>query len=177
MSITFESVKQEVEELVQFLTSDSWPYHGVESPAESDIRKAYENGAYHNENTRTFWIIDQGGHQKIGLIRLFDVSDPIVMFDLRIRSEYRGKGIGKSALSWIVSHVFSEYPEAIRIEGHTRVDNTAMQALFAKSLFVLEAYHRKSWRQAGLLFDSIGYAVIREDWENNQVTPIPWSIK
>ncbi|PYY30932.1 Uncharacterized protein PIL02S_00478 [Paenibacillus illinoisensis] len=54
MNITFESVKQEVEELVQFLTSDSWPYHGVENPTETEIRKAYENGAYHNENTRTF---------------------------------------------------------------------------------------------------------------------------
>ncbi|WP_258377531.1 GNAT family N-acetyltransferase [Paenibacillus illinoisensis] len=122
-----------------------------------------------------FWIKDKGIHQKIGLIRLFDVTDPVIMFDLRLRGEYRGKGIGMVALRWIVSHMFSEYPEVIRIEGHTRVDNMTMRALFAQSLFVLEAYHRKSWRQAGLLFDSVGYAVIREDWENNQATPIPWS--
>ncbi|MGN7490654.1 GNAT family N-acetyltransferase [Paenibacillus sp. SAF-054] len=176
LNITFEPVKQEVEELVQFLTSDRWPYHGVENPTESNIRNAYASGAYHNENTQTFWIVDKDSHQKIGLIRLFEVTDPIVMLDLRIRGEYRGKGIGKSALRWIVSHVFTEFPEVIRIEGHTRVDNSSMRALFAKSLFVLEAYHRKSWRQEGLLFDSVGYAVIRADWENNQVTPIPWSI-
>ncbi|WP_235857666.1 GNAT family N-acetyltransferase [Paenibacillus albiflavus] len=111
------------------------------------------------------------------MIRFFDVSDPIIMFDLRIRSEHRGKGVGVQALRWIVSYAFSEFPEAIRIEGHTRVDNVLMRALFAKSIFVLEAYHRKSWSQAGQLFDSVGYAVIREDWENNKITPIPWTIK
>jgi len=36
VNVTFASVKQEVEELVQFLTSDNWPYHGVENPAESE---------------------------------------------------------------------------------------------------------------------------------------------
>ncbi|MFC4812730.1 GNAT family N-acetyltransferase [Paenibacillus sp. GCM10023250] len=176
MNVSFTPVKQEVEELIQFLTSDSWPYHGVEHPAESDVRNAYENGAYHHANTRTFWIISEGEEQKIGLIRFFDVSDSIVTFDLRIHRAHRGKGVGLQALRWMISYVFAEFPEAFRIEGHTRVDNVAMRALFAKSLFVLEAYHRKSWRQAGQLFDSVGYAVIREDWEHNKVTPIPWSI-
>jgi len=176
LNIAFVAVQQEVDELVQFLTSDSWPYHGVENPTELDIRKAYDNGAYHNEHTRTFWMINEDEKQKIGLIRLFDVADPNMMFDLRIGSKHRGKGIGLQALRWIVSHVFSEFPETIRIEGHTRVDNARMRALFAKSTFVMEAYHRKSWRQAGQLFDSVGYAVIREDWENDKITPIPWAI-
>jgi len=178
MNISFIPVGQEADELVEFLTAERWPYHGTENPAASIIREAFANGAYHHEHTRTFWIVESEGGTKVGLIRLFDVADPNVSFDLRILTGFRGRGIGRLALEWIASYVFTEFPDVIRVEGHTRVDNAPMRALFEKcNRFVLEAYHRKSWRQSGQLYDTVTYAVIREDWENGRITPIPWKVR
>jgi RimJ/RimL family protein N-acetyltransferase len=158
------------DELIDFLTSEKWSFHGQENPTEESIKKSLENGFYTDNGNRTFWILHN--NDKVGLIRLFDLEDPICLFDLRLKEKWRRKGLGQEAVRWLTNFVFSNYPEMIRIEGHTRFDNYAMRKTFFNSGYVKEAYHRKSWRQSGELFDSVGYAMIRSDWESNTKTTI-----
>ena len=159
-----------VDELVEFLTSETWSFHGQENPTEESIRKNLANGNYTGNGNQTFWIMDH--HTKIGLIRIFDLEDPICAFDLRLTEKVRGKGIAKHVLHWLSTYVFSNYTHMIRLEGYTRYDNFAMRKTFFNSGFVKESYNRRSWRQSGQLFDSVGYAMIREDWENHTKTII-----
>ncbi|MFC1742436.1 GNAT family N-acetyltransferase [Candidatus Riflebacteria bacterium] len=62
-----------------------------------------------------------------------------------------------------------------RIEGYTRTDNTALISVLKKCNFVKEAPHREYWPdENGHYFDSVGYAILKSDWENNNVTPLNW---
>ncbi|UOY92492.1 GNAT family N-acetyltransferase [Ectobacillus sp. JY-23] len=160
--------REDLQELIMFLTSETWSFHGQSSLSEEDVRKSAAR--YTGPGTQTFWITE--GKEKVGMIRVFELEDPICMFDLRLRSKHRGKGIGAVAVRWMTDYVFTHYPHIIRIEGHTRYDNLAMRKTLFNSGYVKEAYHRKAWPQGGALFDSIGYAMIREDWETGQQTRI-----
>jgi RimJ/RimL family protein N-acetyltransferase len=160
----------ETTELVEFLTSQPWPFHGQVEPKEEGILKSLKDGFYTRDGNRTFWIDFQD--DKIGLIRLFDLEDPTCLFDIRIKREYCGKGRGSESVEWISQFAFTHYSHMIRIEGHTRHDNLPMRKTFSKTGFVKEAYHRKAWPQSGELYDSVGYAMLREDWKNGTITPI-----
>ncbi|MGN7456353.1 kanamycin nucleotidyltransferase C-terminal domain-containing protein [Paenibacillus pasadenensis] len=163
---------EEREALAALLTGEPWPYHGIVRPEAETIRKAFDDGAYHGDETRTFWIEDAAG-AKAGLLKIMDTQDPTLLFDLRIRQAYRRQGAARSTLRWMADYVFREFPSAIRIEGHTRTDNAGMQAAFRGTLFVLESCHRQSWPQEGRLYDSFGYGLLRGDWERGAATPVP----
>lgn len=53
--IYFRKFSEELDELVSFMTGNSWEFHSNPYPTEEQIRKAYNNGYYHNEKG-TFWI-------------------------------------------------------------------------------------------------------------------------
>ncbi|QJC54144.1 GNAT family N-acetyltransferase [Paenibacillus albicereus] len=158
------------------LSGERWPYHGVERPEAEAIRAAFDEGAYHGNETRTFWIEDAAG-AKAGFIKIMDAQDPTVLFDLRIREAYRRQGAARATLGWLADCVFRELPSAIRIEGHTRIDNAGMQAAFRGTLFVREGYYRQSWPQGGQLYDSLGYGLLRSDWERGEATPVPAELR
>jgi RimJ/RimL family protein N-acetyltransferase len=84
-----------------------------------------KNSKFHGEDKKKFWILLESVG-KVGLIQLYDLFDSTPMFDLRIRTEYRRMGIGRQALVWLTRYVFSNFPNAHRIEAHTRQDNIAM---------------------------------------------------
>lgn len=159
-----------IDELVEFLTKDTWAFHGQPNPTEESVRASFQKGLYTENGNQTFWITKN--NEKIGMIRLFDLEDPTCLFDIRLRHDYRGKGLGVPILKLLSNHVFSNYSDIIRIEGHTRSDNYAMRKTFFNSGFVKEAYHRQAWPQEGQLFDSVGYAMLRNDWENKTITEI-----
>jgi RimJ/RimL family protein N-acetyltransferase len=169
--LSFKEVQNHmIDEIVDFLTKDTWPFHGKPNPTEESVRASFQKGFYTGNGIQTFWITKN--NEKIGMIRLFDLEDPTCLFDIRLKQGSRGKGLGVSSLKWLFNHVFSTYPDIIRIEGHTRSDNFAMRKTFFNSGFVKEAYHRKAWPQEGRLFDSVGYALLRQDWENKTITLI-----
>ncbi|PYZ97607.1 GNAT family N-acetyltransferase [Alteribacter lacisalsi] len=157
-------------ELVAFMTGNRWPFHGEEEPEEEDIRDRVKEGVYQGNGNRTYWIT--AGDEKIGLIRVFDLDDPICLFDIRIKESWRGRGAGREGVEWLTGRLFRDFPELIRIEGHTRSDNIAMRRTFAAGGYVKEMYTRQSWPQGGKLYDAVGYAVIRADWENGTVTKV-----
>lgn len=163
---------REVDLLVDFLTGDEWPYHaGVQEP--DAIRRNAADGRYDDEENRTFWILADG--ERAGLIRLQDLADDTPMFDLRIRGAARGKGLGTAALTWLTDHLFTAFKEVQRIEGTTRQDNRGMRAVFRKAGYVKEAHYRESWPDRdGVLHDTVGYAVLRRDWETGTVTLPDW---
>ncbi|WP_309118809.1 GNAT family protein [Paenibacillus sp.] len=163
----------ETEALVSFLTGQPWPYHGNPNPSEESIRDGVANGRYTGEDTLTLWIVE--GDEKLGLIRLFDLGDLTPVFDIRIDAARRGQGVGTAAVRLLADYVFTEFPDKIRFEGHTRNDNYAMRKTFAKAGFAKEAYHRKAWPTNGTLYDSVGYSLLREDWAEGKVSPIDWN--
>ncbi len=169
--INFSEFKQEMlDDLVLFLTKETWPFHGDEKPTEESVVEKFKDGVYTADGTKTFWIILDDN--KIGLMRLFDLEDPTCLFDLRLKAAYRGKGLGTESVNWLTNYVFTNYPEINRIEGHTRQDNFAMRKTFYHCGYVKEAYHRKAWPQNGREYDSVGYAIIRDDWKNKTTTLI-----
>ncbi|HLO11408.1 MAG TPA: GNAT family protein [Pseudoneobacillus sp.] len=170
MLIFIEFTKELVEELVDFLSTEHWPYHGQPNPSKETIRSSFEKGFYTENGNKTFWILDKD--EKIGMIRLFDLEDPTCLFDIRLKKSFRGKKNGMPSVKWISDYVFTSYPHIIRVEGHTRFDNYAMRKTLYNCRFVKEAYHRNAWPQDGKLFDSVGYAMTRNDWKDNTVTRI-----
>jgi hypothetical protein len=88
------------------------------------------------------------------------------MFDLRLRSAYRGRGIGTAAVRWLTGHLFTELPEVRRIEATTRSDNMAMRRVLGKCGYALEARYRQAWPVpgGGPPRDAVGYAILRSDW-------------
>ena len=78
-------------------------------------------------------------------------------------------------LRWLTRHLFSGYAHVSRIEGYTREDNAAMRGVFSQCGYVKEAHHRQSWPDAdGEMHDSVGYAILRCDWESGRSTLVRW---
>ena len=66
-------------------------------------------------------------------------------------------------------------PDKIRIEGQTRRDNLPMRRTFLKCGYVKEAHYRQCWPSPdGVYRDSIGYGILRSDWERGEITPAAW---
>lgn len=156
--------------LIEFLTSETWEFHGQEKPQENSIKKGIENGFYSGNGNETFWV--KMANEEIGIIRIFDLEDPTCLFDIRLKKKNRGRGLGLLCVKWLTDHIFTTYTHMIRIEAHTREDNFAMRKTLHNCQYVKEAYHRLAWPQGDKLYDSVGYAIVRDDWKNSTVTLI-----
>ncbi len=169
----------ESERLAELLSSEEWPFHSDSKVSRDRIFELINKGYYSGPNHATFWILDSAQDQRIGFIRLFDledIGDGSPLFDLRILSSYRGKGIGKKAVLWLTNFLFEKWPELNRIEGTTRVDNLAMRAIFKKCGYVKEGHYRQAWpTQDGRKLDAVQYTILREDWLSGSPTLVPWN--
>jgi RimJ/RimL family protein N-acetyltransferase len=155
--------------LLDFLTAEEWPFHVAPKVDPGEVRDRLAAGAYDD----AFWVIDDGA--RIGLVRLFDLDDGAPLFDLRVSSAARGRGAGTRAVRWLTEHVFTNHDAINRIEGTTRDDNHAMRRVFVKSGYVKECHYRESWPARDRLHDSVGYAILRRDWETGTTTPVNWA--
>lgn len=175
MKISFKEFKDEIDTLIEFLTSDIWEFHGTPNPNPEIIRTNYENHLYTGDDYKTFWIIlDED--TKVGMIRVYDLQDDSPLFDIRILSKYKGMGFGTSTVNWFVDYIFNNYPDKERIEGTTRQDNYAMRCVFHKCGFVKESHYRKAQTcKDGKIYDAIGYGITKEDWQNEKITPVNWN--
>ena len=140
-------------------------------------QKWWEKGTYIGDEVRSYWIDSQG--ERFGFVRLFEFSldedDEIPLFDIRLASKRRRTGLGSAAIKELTRIVFTELGKR-RLEGYTRIDNKAMRRVFEKNLFVKEAHLRQSWPIGdGNYVDTVGYAIIKSDWEKGVVTPPDWS--
>ncbi len=174
MQVSFEplSLASQTEALVSFLTSESWPFHSHSKLSRDQVLSFIAKGFYDGSNHQTFWIVNVEG-ERIGLIRLFDlddIGDGYPLFDLRLRASVRGQGIGRRAVQWLTEYLFETWPVLDRIEATTRQDNLAMRKALLRSHYAKEGHYRKAWEG----HDTIQYAILREDWLNESVTPVNW---
>ena len=151
--------------LADFLAASDWPYH-LERRVDSNwVRGRLESGHFFGDDAGSFWIRAEGD-EPLGLARVFDLSDLTPLFDLRLATAARGRGVGTLALRGVTTWLFSEHPEAGRLGGYTRHDNLAMRRVFEKCGFSKEAQHRRAWRvEGGEPVDAVGYAILRNEWE------------
>lgn len=148
--------------LAEFLCAHEWPFHGRPRLSEEQV----EAMSFFLPDARTFWVLDENQEQ-LGLLRaqdLGDIDDGAMIFDLRIAPEHQGKGVGTSALIWLTSFLFSEYPSLHRIEAHTRGDNIPMCCLLEKCGYTHEGTLRESWPAGvGVRKDTCVFGMLRSD--------------
>lgn len=170
-----EWTMEEQEKLIEFMMTNSWPFHGHEHPVRALIEKTIVEGGYQSDQVTTFWIENDEG-QQVGLVKIFDLQDDIPLFDLRIADHYRGKGYGPKALKMVTDFVFSLPEKKIRLEGNTRHDNFAMRKAFERTGFVKEAHLRQAWfsPKENRYYDAVTYGMTREDWQAGVSTPVLW---
>ena len=92
-----EWTMEEQEQLIHFMTTNTWPFHGHSHPGRDIIEKAIEEGGYESDEVKTFWVENENG-QKVGIVKIYDLQDEIPLFDLRIADQSRGNGYGPQAL-------------------------------------------------------------------------------
>jgi RimJ/RimL family protein N-acetyltransferase len=156
-------VDADTDALVGFLTGEDWPFHAGGRPAPADVRERVASGVYDGPDSRTYWIFDGG--VRAGLVRLFDLADDNVEFDLRIGAAHRNRGLGTAAVRWLTGYVFGELPHVHRIEATTRSDNWPMRRVLDNCGYQQESWYRESWPAAdGVRHDAAGYAVLRPEW-------------
>lgn len=160
--------------LVDFMTRNEFPFHGRPRPTAADIEAAISEGAYRDQDNDSFWI-DHSELGRIGFFRLEDLSDDAPLFDLRLDTPLRGRGLGVQILRAATNHVFSTMPDVNRFEGQTREDNTAMRKTFLRCGWLKEAHYREGWPvDGGAPVASVAYSIIRRDWETGQTTTFVW---
>jgi len=115
-------------------------------------------------------IVLNESNQLIGQVSCYWVSKEtlwlnigIVIFD----ENFWGKGMGHMALNLWIERVFLTHPEIIRLGLTTWSGNTGMMNLAEKLGFKLEARFRKARIVKGEYFDSLGYGILRDEWENS----------
>jgi len=170
--------------LAELLSGDEWPFHADSRPSRETVEGWLAAGRFTGSGVRSFWILvaeaDATSQERlrlaevaVGIVTLRDLADPTPVFDLRLRSAYRGRGFGSAAVRWLTDYIFTEFPEIRRIEGHTRRDNLAMQRVLERCGYVREAHHRQAWPSSdGSVYDSFGYAILRQDWLSGDITPV-----
>lgn len=159
--------------LVEWLTSEVWPFHGSSRPTADKVRSWIEEGSFTGEENRTLWI-HTADEERVGLLVLHELTDLTPVFDLRLKSSARGRGLGGAALAWLACYVFTECDKH-RLEGHTRVDNVAMRRTFRACGWVKEAHYRQAWPDdQGRYHDAVTYAILRDDWKRGTSTPVDW---
>ena len=170
-----EWTMEEQEQLIHFMTTNTWPYHGHSHPGREIIEKAIEEGGYESDEVKTFWVENEDG-QKVGIVKIHDLQDEIPLFDLRIADQSRGNGYGPRALRLVAEYVFNLKERKIRLEGHTRQDNLAMRKTFERAGFVKEAHLRNAWfsPKENSYYDAVTYGITREDFDEGTTTPVVW---
>jgi RimJ/RimL family protein N-acetyltransferase len=143
---------EDVAELEELVRSDEWPHHAGGGSA-----------TWVGPGIQSFWVLVDG--ERAGAVRLYDLDDGGPMFDLRLRTPYRGRGIGTEAVRWLTGRLFTELPGVNRIEATTRSDNRSMRRVLGKCGYQLESRYREAWPvPGGPPRDAVGYAILRSDW-------------
>ncbi|WP_231446897.1 GNAT family N-acetyltransferase [Brevibacterium zhoupengii] len=160
--------------LIEFFTGNGFPFHVQSAPWTVDkVADMIASGAFRNDDNDSFWIHDDD-LGVIGCVRLEDLTDDTPMLDLRLATEFRGRGLGVACLNAVTDHLF-ETQDVERFEGHTRADNIAMRSVFLRAGWSKEAHYRRAWPAEGhRTQDSVAYAILREEWASGVSVDVHW---
>jgi RimJ/RimL family protein N-acetyltransferase len=160
-------ISEDIPALHHLLTSNRWEYF-LDPVIDKRGLKVRNEKYFASNTTQTLVYIDSERSLK-GFIRFFDIKNSDTdspLFIVNVDESARGKGIGTELISRGVRYIFDRYDKIRRIEATTRVDNKAMQKVFESAGFRHEATYRKVWRvKEGKYVDSLGYAILREEFE------------
>lgn len=165
--------------IIHILLNNPWEFHSGNNLTEEQIIKRIDSGFYHSKDVKTFFLSELD--EIIGFIRIFDLGEDrfdseTPLFDIRIKKDCRGKGLGSKAVTLAIEYVFTNYPNKNRFEATTRYDNIGMRKVLEKCGFVKEAHYRQSWPdKSNVLVDTVGYGILRSDWENKIKTAVNWN--
>jgi RimJ/RimL family protein N-acetyltransferase len=95
------------------------------------VEDSIDEGRYGDANHASYWIDTTEG--RIGVVVLYDLSDDAPLYDLRLATEHRGKGLGAEVLKALTAYVFNTMSAVNRFEGQTREDNIAMRTTFLRA--------------------------------------------
>jgi len=156
-------VADDVDALAAWLAAETWPFHGVRQTwTEAEVVAAVAAGDFTGVN-RSFWA--RSGADRVGLLRFRYLDETSPDVDVRVVARFRGRGIGTAMLDWAARYVFTETARH-RLSGETRIDNVPMRRAFERCGWTQEAHYRASWPDGdGGWIDSIGYAILRDEWE------------
>lgn len=160
--------------LIDFFTNNVFPFH-VRSQRRTieEVEELISSGAFHSDENDTYWL-HHDGLGLIGCVRLEDLTDETPLFDLRLATEFRGRGLGLECLQAVTGHVFTTM-EVDRFEGQTRDDNMAMRSTFIRAGWSKEAHYRRTWPVSGQApRDSVAYAILRSEWESGASLGVQW---
>lgn len=163
------------EELVSFLTRNEFPFHVRPRWSRQQVEAAIEAGSFRDDDNDSHWI-DHPERGRVGFVRLENLTEDAPLFDLRLDSAHRGAGLAAGILRAATDHVFRTMSEVTRFEGQTREDNIAMRRAFLRCGWVKEAHYRDGWPvEGGRPLASVGYGILRRDWESGRTTPVDWN--
>ena len=89
------------------------------------------------------------------------ISVGIAIYD----NKYWGKGIGFETLYIWCQYLFTNFTKIVRLDLRTWSGNIGMMKLAEKLGFTLEARFRKARIVDGKYYDSIGYGILRAEWD------------
>lgn len=165
--------------LIDILVNNLWEYHSGHGWKKEQVEEKIKLGYYNSNEVKTFLLVEE--ESVIGFIRIFDLGEDLMddetpLFDIRIKKDFRGKGLGKKSVDLAIEFVFNTYPNKNRFEATTRHDNLAMRRVLEKCGFVKEAHYRQSWpNKENVKVDTVGYGILRKDWESKSKTPVNWN--
>lgn len=164
-ALEFRPVRDdEAGELAAWLAGESWPFHARAAWTVDEALESIRDGDFSGTNP-AYWV-ELAGTGRIGLVRYRYLEDVSPDADFRLLAPFRGRGYGTRMVDWAAGNLFTTTSKH-RLAGETRVDNTAMRRVFERCGWTEEAHYRQSWpTQDGGWTDSVGYAILRDDWRS-----------
>jgi len=172
-NVTFTRVgDEEATVLAAWLAEETWPFHARNRWTPDAALDAIRSGNFSGTNP-TYWV-ELAGDGRVGIVHYRYLEDVSPDTDFRLRAAFRGRGLGTRMVEWAAEHLFTT-TDKHRLAGEARVDNVPMRRAFRRCGWVKEAHYRQSWpTEDGGWSDSVGYAILRDDWSVGRTTPVPW---
>jgi len=139
--------------------------HEVDALIEK-IKKRIEQKTQPAKNQKLF-IADSTTDELIGSVSWYWQSEETNWKSIGViiyNDNYWSKGIGFSALSLWIDHLFKLDEKLVRLDLRTWSGNIGMMKCAEKLGFTQEACFRKARIVNGKYYDSVGYGILREEW-------------
>ncbi len=103
------------------MCKSEWPFHSQSVVTPQTLEDRGKAGEFSAPKNLVAFI--EASNRLVGVAAAHGVGDSTAEIDLRIDSEYRGRGFGTQSLKSLEELVFQRVPQCVRIEGNAREEN------------------------------------------------------
>lgn len=122
------------------------------------------DGQWASDDSWAWAVMDNGDRVGFAIVTGMATGDGRVQ--IRLRTDERGRGVGREVLRKMADHHFADNPKLQRLVGLAHERNLPMQRAFNAAGFRMEARYRDTTTDAmGAPAATWGYALTRRDWE------------